>query len=569
MRAVLRKNQQALKAGIREKWDSGSRCVAGVLATGGGKTVTMASLAADLDAPGIVQAHRSELVGQLSLAWAREGIRHDITASPGVRRQIIDNHLDKLGRSYYDPKGSWSVESVDTALRREPRKGVKYVFTDEGHHVLRSNKWGKAMAAYDSASWLLMTATPGRADGKGLGAHADGYVNAMVMGPGLAQCMAEGYLVTYDALVPTAADLDLQGLEVGVNGEFNQKEMAKRVKGSTRIVGDAVEHYVQHAWGKLAIVFAADIEHATTLLNAYKARGVPAELVTGEDLDAARMGAMKRFERRETLVLINVDLFGEGTDVPGVEVVQMCRPTASFPLFAQQIGRMLRLDIDPLLMQMWDTFDVATRLWYISQSRKPKALLIDHVGNMYRPFKIGDITYSGPPEGFDGWSLDGRGRTRASGTIPMRLCLSCTNPYERFYSTCPYCGAAAPEPDARGGPEKVDGSLAWYDPNRLAEIRANIARIDGDPVLPASLDGHARKGALNNWYERQRAQHALRETIAMWAGHSSKYSDEENYKRFYFLFGIDVPSAAALGQREAEALMLKIHKAMFHVEQTQ
>lgn len=561
MEKKLRANQKKLQDEIVEAWDKGARCVMPTMATGGGKTLLTAKTAKDIctNGRGIVQAHRSELVGQLSLALAAEGIEHDLTCSKAVQRQIIDNHLDKLGRSFYRPSADWSVESVDTAMRRDAKPGVKWVIQDEGHHVLRSNKWGKSLAKYPDAKWLLPTATAGRADGMGLGSHVDGHVDALVVGPNSALLMAEGFLVTYDILRAQASDLDMDGVAIGANGDFNQVETAKRVKASTRIVGDAVSTYLEHAAGRLCIVFAVDIEHAQTLLKEYLARGVAAELVTGQDLDSARLGALKRFESRQTHVLINVDLFGEGTDVPGVEVVQMCRPTASFPLLCQQVGRMLRLDISPFLMSIWDTLPIAERLYYISVSRKPKALLLDHVGNMLRTYKICGLEYSGPPEGFNGWGLEGKERRGgAGGAIPTRICNGCYQPYERFYDNCPYCGEPAPPPVQRGGPQQIDGSLVWHDANMLAELRNKIAYQDGAPPPTSAHLGDAATHARRNWQLRINAQTELRAAIAWWAGHYPNQTNEENYKRFWFTFGISVPQACTLGASEAKALQSKI-----------
>ena len=562
MGVKLRGYQHDLQEGVVAKWQAGAQCVMMTTATGGGKTATMASTIANkCHGRGIVQAHRSELVGQLSIALAKEGVMHDLTCNPTVRRQIIDAHLDKLGRSYYSPRADWSVESVDTALRKPAKTGVDYVFQDEGHHVLYANKWGRALQMYPAAKWLLATATAGRADGKGLGAHSDGVVNALHEGPGLGQLMGQGYLVPYDILHPTASDLDLRGVHIGPNGEFNQAEVAQAVKQSNKIVGDAVAHYLEHARDRLCIVFAVDIEHATTLLKAYLAAGVAAELVTGKDLDTVRLSTMKRFERRETLVLINVDLFGEGTDVPGVEVVQMCRPTASFPLFVQQIGRMLRLDISAELMSMWEGLPIAERLNQIATSRKPRALLIDHVGNIFREFNICGLKYSGPPEGFSGWALDGKQKRNTGGAIPERICLGCYAPFMRFLSHCPNCGHAVPEPDeaARSDVKHVDGNLQWYNPELLAKMRAEIARVDGSPILPAGLSTEARIGAVKAWHARQKHQHYLRESIAQWAGRNAALGgDDVLYRLFYFKFGTDVLGAMALGASDAEKLKGKI-----------
>lgn len=561
-RAVLRAYQLAMKQGIRAKWAAGAQCVMGLTATGSGKTVTMASTAADLLAEGavvVVQAHRAELVGQLSLALAREGIRHNLICSTKVRKQIVDAHLDELGRSFFDPAARCYVESVDTALKRSPHPGVTHVFTDEGHHVLIANKWGRALLKYPDAKYLLMTATSNRADGKGVARVCAGLVDALEVGPGLAELMAMGMLTTYQILHAKASDLDMSGVEIGANGELNQQQSARAVHKSKKIVGDAVRHYLQHAAGKLCIVFAVDIEHARELTERYCAAGVRAELVTGEDLDDVRLGAMKRFKARETTVLVNVDLFGEGTDVPGVEVVQMCRPTASFALFCQMIGRMLRLNIAPFLMQQWDSISVPDRLAYIAASDKPHALLIDHVGNIDTTFKVGDVEYSGPPEGFTGWNIEGRTRSRNTGSgIPQRTCLKCFQAYERHWLECPYCGEAAPEPAARGGPEEVDFDLRWYDPNLLAELRAKVQWIDGPAKLPSGLSAEAQRAAHHNWNARQAAQHHLRAAIAHWAGVEGHDNDTVNYRKFGLTFGIGVPHALVLGATEADKLRERI-----------
>jgi len=533
------------------------------MATGGGKTVTCMTMVREdfTDGNTVVQAHRAELVGQLSLALARQGIEHDLTVSPSVRRIIIDNHLDKLGRMYYRADANVSVESVQTAVKRPPKPGVKYVLQDEGHHVQRDNLWGRALQKYDhpACRWVLPTATAGRADGRGLGVHSAGLVNLIEEGPTLAQQMAEGFLVEYDILQPPN-DVDMSSVSVGAGGEFNQAQTATQVKKSKRIVGDAVEHYMRHAYGRLCLVFCVDIEHARTVLAAYLARGVPTELVTGEDLDSARLGALKRFEKRETLVIINVDLFGEGTDIPGVEVVQLLRPTASFPLLVQMVGRMVRLDIEEFLMSMWDSLSVADRRHHIAQSRKPRGLLIDHVGNIGRTYKICGVEYTGPPEGFTGWNLDGTdGGKGAGGAIAKRICTNrlCALPYERFYDACPICNTPAPAPAALGGPDVVLGDLQWYDPDILAELRARAAKLMELP--PSGWNNEAAQRGINKaWYARQKAQYELRQAIEAWAARWSGWPHNVNYKRFYETFGIDVPTACTLGAKEADTLKARI-----------
>ena len=85
--------QANAKAKVYEAYTTGARNVMLVLPTGAGKTVVMGSVAHEYQGFGCSIAHRSELVGQLSLALAREGLRHDIIAPDSVIRTIVAGRL--------------------------------------------------------------------------------------------------------------------------------------------------------------------------------------------------------------------------------------------------------------------------------------------------------------------------------------------------------------------------------------------------------------------------------------------------------------------------------------------
>lgn len=568
MGKVLRGYQIELKQGCYDAWNKGARNVMAVTATGSGKTVTMATMAQELGGLGIIQAHRAELVGQISTAMGAEGLRHNIIGSAKTVRAVVETHMKKIGRSMYDPRARWSVASVDTLLRRGHPQAEKmdWVFTDEGHHVLADNKWGRALQLFPSARGLLMTATPTRADGKGLGAHHDGLVHSMVVGPGLGDLIRWGYLVNYEVCRAKAEDLDMSDVHVGPSGELVQAEVSRAFKRSKKIVGDIVKayrQYAEHLHGG-SIVFAVDREEAQKITDAFNAAGIAAEFLHGEHDEDTRRSVLGRFEDRQLRVLVNVDLFGEGLDVPSVACVIMARPTASFALYAQMIGRMLRLDISPILMAAWDTYSIAERHAHVAASRKPNAVLIDLVGNTLSKFKIGDGEH-GPllPEAFTQWSLDRRGRRRASnsGGIPLRICEGCYQPYERVCDACPYCGHGAPEPAGRSTPEQVDGDVTKLSPEVLAALRGEAARAGGEVPFhtPRGLPEDAVRAAHHAHQEKVRAQFNLRGLIDLWAGHYPKDTNAENYRRFFFKFGMDVLSAMTLNAAESAKLESKLH----------
>jgi hypothetical protein len=400
---------------------------------------------------------------------------------------------------------------------------------------------------------MLPTATPLRADGKGLGRHADGLVDAMVLAPSMRDIIDMGYLTDYRIFAPPS-DLDLtQVATSAATGDFNADQLRKAVHKS-HITGDVVAHYLKLAPGKLGVTFAVDVEAATEIAAAFRAAGVPAEVVSAKTPDALRAQILRRFKAREVMQLVNVDLFGEGFDLPAIEVVSFARPTESFALFSQQFGRALRLMLTREELAGYDLLTNEGRKAVIAASAKPVAFIIDHVGNVLR---------HGLPDARREWSLDRRERRSGgkSDAIPMRVCVNpeCIQPYERVFKCCPYCGHYPPPP-SRSAPEFVDGDLTELDPDTLAALRGNIAKIDGDAVVPWGASAEVQGAVRRRHWERREGQKALRNVIAWWAGLESAQGrgESESYRRFYHRFGIDVANAQTLGTREAAELAARV-----------
>lgn len=92
-----------------------------------------------------------------------------------------------------------------------------------------------------------------------------------------------------------------------------------------------------------AIAFCASVRHAEFMTNQFNIAGLPALCLTGQSPQAEREAAPAALARREVCVLVTVDLFNEGVDIPVVDTLLLLRPTQSPVLFQQQIGRGLRL----------------------------------------------------------------------------------------------------------------------------------------------------------------------------------------------------------------------------------
>lgn len=574
----LRKYQTELKRLIYAAWLSGTRNVLAVLPTGAGKTVTFADIVFEHIASIVLEylttwtrrgavcviAHRQELVTQISLALARDSIKHRIVGPPDVVKLAVRIQRRELGRDFYDPGARVGVAGVDTLIRPGRQKSINQWLQsvtlwiqDEAHHVLRDNKWGKAAALFPNAIGLGVTATPGRADGTGLGRHADGIFDDMVVGPSMRELIDWGYLTDYRIAIPQSDYVRPE--KVGGSGDFTQATLVNAARGS-HIVGDVVAEYLKFAPGKLGVTFVESIETAERVAAEFNRRGVPAASLSSKTPAPERIAKVEQFRRRELLQLVNCDLFGEGFDLPAIEVVSMARATESFGLYVQQFGRALRLMLPSELGVIWESLTPERRLAELAQSVKPHAMIIDHVGNVIR---------HGLPDAPRAWSLDRRekrARSEPDDAIPLRGCPECGLAYERFHPACPHCGFK-PKPVARSGPEYVDGDLIELDADVLAQMRGAIAVMDKSAEDYAAELAARRVpligqiGHVNRHLRNQEAQAALRASIAWWAGYqrAAGRSDSESYRRFYFAFGLDVLTAQALKRDEALALADRIN----------
>lgn len=557
---MLRAYQGDIYGRTVQAWNDGLDNVMTVCATGSGKTKIMSHAAANHDGYGAAIAHRSVLVGQISMALATEGVVHDIVAPKAVVRTIVKAHMDELGRNYFNPAATWKVASVDTLKGRETElshwfKRTTLGLTDEAHHVLADNKWGRACAMFPNARWMLPTATPERADGKGLGRTSDGIADIIVEGPPMRWLINNGYLTDYVIRAPTPADLDLSEVQIGANGEYNQQQLRRAVHKSAKIIGNVIDIYLENTPGKLGIVFAVDIAHAKEMCAEFNRKGVRAEVITAEHTEEERRDILKRYRDRETLVLVNVDLFGEGFDLPAIEVVMFARPTASYALYVQQFGRALRLLISKIYMAAWEMYSPEQRLAIIAQSEKPIAHIHDHVGNVLRFF--------GPPTKPRTWSLERRGTRRSGPTdaIPLRVCSNamCLQPFERLYPACPYCGTPVPVPAGATLPEQVDGDITLYTPEMLRKlfgVDTVQQALEKPPstfcAIPPNVGPAVVRAVQNRHNDKLREQARLKTLMPLVM--PPIYTDRENMRKFFLRFGVDIVSARLLDAKDTEAL---------------
>lgn len=377
----LRPYQADLQRSVFHEMQQGARKILAVLPTGGGKTAVFASMAGKAQAKG-------------SRVWF---LVH--------RRELLDQTLETFER-FEIPRDRVRIDMVGSVNRRlDELEAPDLIVFDEGHHAV-ARTWERIAEAYPSTYLIGLTATPARLDGKPLGKIYE----SLVVGPSTADLIREGYLSRYK-IIGDAVSLNLAGVQT-TRGDYDLAEVAKRMEG-VKVFGDVVASYLNYAKGLQGIYFCPSVEFSEQMAARFRAAGIPAEHFDGKTPKRKRRELVEDFRAGKIRILTNVDLIGEGFDMPACDVVGQLRPTQSLALYLQQCGRSLR-------------------------PRPGKtAIIIDHVGNFIR---------HGTPSDPRVWSLHGKvqtGRTlNERGEYLIRICESCFGVYEADTSVCPYCGAA-------------------------------------------------------------------------------------------------------------------------------
>ena len=552
MNVQLRNYQIKLIQDIYNSWSAGHRNVLAVSPTGSGKAFTLCTLARELAyshrMETTIKVHRKELVSQLCMSLAQLQIPHNIIAQKNSILEVIEQQRREHGQSYYNPNSPITVVSVDTLLSRKDKHKAwgdrqKVWILDEAAHQLKNNKWGKVTEIMPNAIGVGFTATPQRLDKKGLGRHAFGLFDIMIIGPTVRYLIDKGFLSKYKVVVPPSQYREFLRDDGNTTSDYTH-EAREYASIHSNVMGDVVENYLKFIPGKQAIVFADSIKAGELMEAAFNTAGVPAKLLTGDTPSKERLKGVNDYRAGLIKALINVDLFDEGFDVPGTDAVIMARPTKSLGKFLQMCGRALRV-----------------------AKGKEHATIIDHVGN---------IKYHDLPDKVRRWTLDNIVRKRENVNL-IRICgnTACNAPFDRALFICPYCGhhdhkttRSGGQRDPREELELVDGDLELLDPEVLRELERETDLEDPDALAERVTKAAgiiAGKSARKKQMERIEMQKTLAQTIAEWAGRQKHlgYADRSIKKKFYLEFQETITVALSLTRAEMEQMNTEIRSNMW------
>ena len=406
MDQVLRDYQVEMLERLRQAWSGianpRQQSVMVQMPTGTGKTYFMAEVIRTItnkqetiNGGGVlVVTHRIELIEQISQTLDRFGIKH------GILNKSFDNELHGLNEL-----PQVMVASIQTLTRRiwttdytdstdyDLDTNFSLIIIDEAHHAV-AETYRMLWDWWPKAKFLGLTATPCRLNG----APFTDLFDMLLQSWSIREFIQKGWLSDLDYVSVRSDSIAVRKVaslnKRGADGDYQTKQAALVLDTE-----ESIEHlywsYKEFADGKKGIVYAINRDHARHIAEYYSERGLRCAVIDSktpakerqriveeyrnngfnalelcslategtQELHELKYGnngfnELHEFNGRErgvvtsstektdekTIdVLVNVDIFSEGFDVPEVEFIQLARPTLSLSKYLQQVGRGMRV----------------------------------------------------------------------------------------------------------------------------------------------------------------------------------------------------------------------------------
>jgi len=342
---TLRPYQLEAHKAAREAWPE-TPGVMWVICTGGGKTLTALALCVrGFLAHGkrvVWLAHRQELLNQP----AEEMAKHWPEYSAG----IVQANRNAPDASIVFASVATLAQSPHRAEEIRSHGGIALIVCDEAHHAV-SKSHQAAIDAIGAPLRLGLTATPHRADGGDLSEDWE-----ICFSYDTVTAIREGFLVPPYAVISKVPDLNLSA--ISGRRDYDDAELGAEllragvvdhtvatlasVHTLTRLPERDLSH-IGSARGLSCLVFTATVEQARLTADALCADGWRARVIHGGTPDRDRRRLLRAFKDGTVDVLCNAAVLTEGTDLPNAGCVVLARPTRSWSLFVQMLGRGLRL----------------------------------------------------------------------------------------------------------------------------------------------------------------------------------------------------------------------------------
>lgn len=294
------------------------------MATGGGKTVIFSTVMKGVHQKGnksVLAVRGRELVDNASQRLMREGVEHGV---------MMANHHN------WQPDLPIQVCSIDTLVARKKKLSLPQAdltVIDEAHFAVSHGfRWFIDEYQKRGCYMLSVTATPHVRDG--LKHLADVVVYPIT----IRDLIEQGYLVPPRYFAPpNKINLDKVRID-SRTGDYNTGDLSREVE-KAHVTGDVIAHYRALANGRPAVLFACDVAHSKRMVESLNLAGISSVHIDADSSDVERKDALAKLESGDIKIVSNVGILCTGVDMPYVSAIILARPTKSYNLFIQQVGR--------------------------------------------------------------------------------------------------------------------------------------------------------------------------------------------------------------------------------------
>lgn len=209
-----------------------------------------------------------------------------------------------------------------------------YIVIDEFHHS-NAISYRKILDYFNPKFLLGLTATPDRNDNGDVYELCDynvAYECDFRVGINNGWLTPFEYFGIYDetdySLIPwRSGKYDLEELE-------NKLIIEKRMEL-------VYKKYLEYR-KKSTIGFCASVKHCKFMHEYFSKKKIKSAMIIGETSIIERQRIIQEFKDGKLDIIFTVDVFNEGVDIPCIDTILFLRPTTSYTIFIQQLGRGLR-----------------------------------------------------------------------------------------------------------------------------------------------------------------------------------------------------------------------------------
>lgn len=284
--------------------------------------------------------------------WINYNVIFDIEDLPvviGYENDVLNSELESADIVYTNVQ-KLNQKNSGSLLNRVSRDFFDMIIVDEAHHAPAST-WQAALKYFNEAKVLHVTGTPYRGDGvKVPGKPIYEAKLSEVMEAKLVKWLRNK---TIDTEEIKFIDIDGQELTIEEARALHDEDWIKRSVAmsdecSLEIVKDSIQELKelkQHSPNVPHKIMAAacNIKHGEKLLEFYENQGMRAVLIHSKQPKDERDIKFRDIELHKYDVVVNIGMMVEGYDHKYLTIAALFRPYQSLNMFAQIIGRVLRV----------------------------------------------------------------------------------------------------------------------------------------------------------------------------------------------------------------------------------